>query len=176
MAVGPLTAEVRRGASFSRDRRYRYHLARAWSDDAPPLVWVMLNPSAADDMGDDPTTRRVMGLSRSWGFGGCHVVNLFALRSQRPRALADADDPVGPGNARAMAAALRTAGPSGLVVVGWGRQDATSIPVAAASQRVLRRIRRAGLRPVTVGHNADGSPRHPLYVPSSTRPVGYSAD
>lgn len=170
-----MSPSVDRAASFSRDRRYRYRLTRSWDGGAPALVWLMLNPSAADTVGDDPTTRRVMSFSREWGFGGCDVVNLFALRSHQPRALADADDPVGPGNARAVLAALRTAAASGVVLVGWGRVDIASVPVASVASEALRRIRRAGLRPVTVGHNVDGSPRHPLYVPSGAQPVDFVA-
>src|SRR6187200_2293770 len=85
---------VDRSASFSSDRRYRYRLDRWWSDGAPPVVWVMLNPSAADATVDDPTIRRVVALSRSWGFGGCTVVNLFGWRAAHPRDLASVADPV----------------------------------------------------------------------------------
>ncbi len=164
---------VVRGASFSRDRRFRYRLTRTWDESAPPLVWVMLNPSAADTTSDDPTTRRVIGLSRSWGFGGCHVVNLFGYRTHRPRDLAAAADPLGPGNRRAVAVSIRVAEPAGMVMVAWGRHDVPGVGVGPAAAAMLRRIRRAALRPVTVGCNADGSPRHPLYVAGAVRPVDY---
>ena len=136
----------------------------------PPLVWVMLNPSAADTSRDDPTTRRVIGLSRSWGFGGCHVVNLFAYRTHRPCDLAGAEDPLGPGNRRAVSESIRVAEPTGMVMVAWGRHDIPGVGVEPAAATMLRRIRRAALRPMTVGRNADGSPRHPLYVASAVTP------
>jgi hypothetical protein len=63
-----------------------------------PLCWVLLNPSTADDRRDDPTIRRCLGFARSLGYGGIHVVNLFAFRATCPRQLRAADDPVGPDN------------------------------------------------------------------------------
>lgn len=164
-----------RSASFSRDRRYRYRLTRSWQPERPPVVWVMLNPSAADGAVDDPTIRRVMGFSRAWGYGGCHVVNLFARCTHDPRALAAEPDPVGPGNHRAIGDALRRAPPGGDVVVGWGRVDVASVPVARHARAALARIRRAGLRPVALGRNADGSPRHPLYVRGDAAPVRFES-
>lgn len=173
MADGVVTSVVARTASFSRDRRYRYRLTRTWNAREAPLVWVMLNPSAADDVDDDPTTRRVMALSRGWGFGGCEVVNLFGFRTHRPLALAVADDPVGPRNGTTVGAALVAAAPAGVVVVGWGCTVVPGVSVAAAGRAMLRRVGRAGLRAVAVGHNRDGSPRHPLYVPGGVRPVTF---
>ena len=60
---------------------YRYLLWREWNAKLPRLLWILLNPSTADERVDDPTLRRVLGFSRSYGFGGLEVVNLFALRS-----------------------------------------------------------------------------------------------
>lgn len=42
------------GALFSPCRLYRYKLWRKWGD-APPAVFVMLNPSTADEIDNDPT-------------------------------------------------------------------------------------------------------------------------
>lgn len=160
-SIGP----VERSASFSPDRRYRYRLDRRWSDHAPAVVWVMLNPSAADANCDDPTIRRVIALSRAWGYGGCTVVNLFGWRAVRPRDLAAAVDPVGPGNRRAVACALDEAADHGVIVAGWGAWRAPGVPVDAAVRRLLAAARRRDVRPVAVARNRDGSPRHPLYVP-----------
>ncbi len=48
------------------------------------VVWVMLNPSTADHVHDDPTIRRCMGFARAWGYGGIAVVNLYAWRATDP--------------------------------------------------------------------------------------------
>ena len=53
-------------AVFSPDRTYRYLLIRRW-ESAPPLVWVMLNPSTAGAFADDPTIRRCVRFAQREG-------------------------------------------------------------------------------------------------------------
>lgn len=67
---------------------YRYTLHRDVPlpldiDDHGHLVWVMLNPSTADDVFDDNTMVRVKGFTSDAGYG-LTVVNLFARRCTRP--------------------------------------------------------------------------------------------
>jgi hypothetical protein len=72
------------GATFSKDRRYRYRLWRSWGDPELRCVFVGLNPSTADESNDDPTIRKCVGFAKLWGFGAVDVVNLFAFRSTDP--------------------------------------------------------------------------------------------
>ena len=170
--------DVIRTASFSTDRRYRYRLERRWGS-GPALPWIMLNPSAADDVADDPTTRRVVSFSRSWGFGACVVVNLFAFRCADPSELRTTVEPIGRRNAGAVRTAIDDAAGSGAdrVVVGWGvhghRWLTTDGDVARRLRRVLDgasvRWAQRALLPVSLGVTTAGAPRHPLYVASTTR-------
>jgi hypothetical protein len=140
--------------------RYRYLLWRRWLPGAATVVWVMLNPSTADDRSDDPTIRRCIGLSRSWGFGGLAAVNLYALRATDPADLFAARRPVGAGNDAAIAQAV--AG-TDAVFAAWGnhgRGDRVAAVTALLGDRVY-----------SLGTTAHGAPRHPLYVAASTRPV-----
>lgn len=114
--VGQATSDARgvSFASFDESRTYRYSLIRRCAE-GPICVWVLLNPSTADERKDDPTIRRCGGFSKSWGFGALEVVNLFAFRATDPRSLWLAMDPVGPKNDEQTLAALKVAG---RVVVG----------------------------------------------------------
>ncbi len=85
------------GAELSPCKAYRYALWRRWSD-APPVLFVMLNPSTADESQDDPTIRRCISFAKQWGHGGIIVGNLFAFRSPYPNDLQTAADPIGPEN------------------------------------------------------------------------------
>src|SRR2546421_6723193 len=96
---------------------YRYLLWREWNAKLPRLLWILLNPSTADERVDDPTLRRVLGFSQSYGFGGLEVVNLFALRSPHPRALTQVVDPVGPENDMYIREAV---GRASKIVAAWG--------------------------------------------------------
>ena len=45
-------------AVFSKDRRFRYILRRKVGWDERVCLFIMLNPSTADETHDDPTIRR----------------------------------------------------------------------------------------------------------------------
>jgi len=145
------------GATFSRDRRYRYRLWRRWDRARPVVAFVMLNPSTADARRDDPTIRRCIGFARRWGYGGIEVVNLFAYRSTDPRLLRRLRDPVGRDNHRHIRRALRKAA---LVIVGWGAWTVRS---------PLEDLGRARCLGLTSG----GQPRHPLYLRRDVQHVPY---
>jgi hypothetical protein len=115
-------AERRFGAHYSSCGRYRYSLWRAWDGGAGTILWIMLNPSRADHLGNnDPTIERCERRSVAWGFGRMEVVNLFALSSPYPRALREADDPVGPLND---AGILEGAERAGMILCAWGAHGA----------------------------------------------------
>ena len=86
---------LRRSAEFSPCEQYRYVLGRVWQEQQAPCVFIMLNPSTADAEKDDPTIRRVMALSRGFGFGGVYILNLFAIRGSNPKIITQVHDPVG---------------------------------------------------------------------------------
>jgi len=144
---------------------YRYWLSRVWDASRPCGAWVMLNPSTADASVDDPTIRRIVGFSQTWGWGGARVYNLFALRSPKPEALKAHPSPIGTDND----SHLRSI-PNGVpVIAAWG-QWGDYLDRAA---QVRRMIAAAGLDLSCLGLNKDGTPKHPLYVPGDVRPAPY---
>ena len=76
-----------RGAIFSKDRRHRFQLWRIWNSSKPFVLWVMHNPSTANETEDDATIRRIIDFSKRWGYGGIYVGNLFSLRATDPKDL-----------------------------------------------------------------------------------------
>jgi hypothetical protein len=160
------TPDVDEGsAEFSPCGLYRYTLRRAWGV-APPVLFVMLNPSTATAEQDDPTIRRCIGFARQWGAGGLLVANLYALRSTDPRGLSAVPDPVGPDNDSWI---QRLAGTSLRVIVAWG---AAPGPDPARPQRVRSVLRSVGVEELwALGLSRSGAPRHPLYMPKASSPV-----
>ncbi|MGH7640413.1 MAG: DUF1643 domain-containing protein [Candidatus Dormibacteria bacterium] len=152
---------------FSPDRRYRYLLTRRWGTGSAPL-FLMLNPSTADEGRDDPTIRRCGNLASAWGFGGMAVANLFAICGPEPRVLLRASDPVGPDNDTWLERALMRAA---LVVAAWGSgvpwlRQRRLLALTAVLPQLVRRL-------WCLGTTSTGSPRHPLYVPRGVRPRPY---
>ena len=152
------------GATFDEPARvYRYSLHRMWGGGNlscwRTVLWIMLNPSTADEHKLDPTLRKCQAFTRAWGFDGFEVCNLFALRSTDPKALYRHPEPVGPLND---AAILTAAGRADRIVCGWGRHG----KLHGRNRTVLGSLLRAGHQPKRLGVlNVDGSPRHPLYLP-----------
>ena len=65
-------------AVYSDCERYRYALTRVWDPLGPRLSFVMLNPSTATEVQNDPTVERCERRARALGFGGFRVTNIFA--------------------------------------------------------------------------------------------------
>lgn len=157
-----------RDAALSEDGVYRYSLTRRWGPGRH-VTFVMLNPSTADALVDDPTIRRCIGFARSWDFGALRVVNLYALRSTDPKGLWGHPQPAGgPENDAAILDALRN---SGMVVAAWG---AHARPHRVAAFRDL--AREAGVRVWALKVTKAGAPGHPLYLPASSEPFLYDFD
>lgn len=133
---------------------YRYLLERRWDTTLPTALWIMLNPSTATAMDDDPTIRRVRSFSEALCVGGFQVLNLFALRATDPSILAIHPDPVGEDNDSLISWFARHH--RGPVIVAWGAH-AQLVP-----DRVDRVLNLLGDVPLhCLGVTKDGHPRHP---------------
>jgi len=149
-------------AVISDDGKYRYKLGRYWTRKDVPVVWIMLNPSSADAVENDPTIRRCISFAKRWGFGGIEVYNLFALRSRDPRSIERADDPVGPKNDYWLTAAARK---GRTIIAAWGECQ-TALKSRRAAEVMELLVRSGGANPKSLGFTKTGDPRHPLYVRS----------
>jgi hypothetical protein len=156
------------GADISPCGRYRWELRRCWDHAGPLLEFIMLNPSTADADVDDPTIRRIVGtpdkpgFARRWGYGHVVVRNLFALRATNPEALLAARglfDAIGRGNFEYLNKV-----DADCTIAAWGAH-AAALEWHHAGLRIKRE------RLFCLDTNANGSPKHPLYVPSSRTPT-----
>lgn len=157
--------EATRSATLSPCGTLRLDLWRRVGIGEMVCLFIMLNPSLADADLDDPTIRACMEFVRRWGFGWLRVVNLFALRTPHPERLMYAADPIGRRNDEMILAAARDAD---FRVAAWGKHGAH----LGRAERVRTIL--AGMELHVLGLNADGSPRHPLYIPRTTAPVLWS--
>ena len=156
---------IENGAVFSPCKIYRYTLWRVWDRTLPLVNFVMLNPSTADEVLNDPTVERCERRARKMGYGGLIVTNAFALRSTDPKGLRRIDDPVGPENDHHISV---SAAQAALVVCGWGKHCDAVAP--GRGNRILQAIHAGGRVPHALKLNGDGSPQHPLYIGYATLP------
>ena len=154
---------------FSPCRRYRYSLEHRWDDLMPVrrILWIGLNPSTADEQQLDPTLRRIKNFSDVWGFNCFVMTNLFAFRATRPEDMKAALDPVGPQNDATLTRLSRT---SEMIVAAWGKHGS----LCQRERIVTELIRATSPQKIhCLAVNADGSPKHPLYVKGDTLPTEY---
>lgn len=148
------------GAHFSACGLYRYLLWRRWSN-GPMMMGLMLNPSTADAMDDDPTVHRCRKRAEKLGYGGLIVCNIFALRSTDPAQLYSRGvEPVGEENNDAI---LFGASAADRILCAWGNHGG-HLGRAEAVLGLLEAEGHAG-KLVSLGvTKVGGHPRHPLYV------------
>jgi len=158
-------------ATFDDDRTYRYRLSRVWDDTLPRIAWCMLNPSTASAFRLDPTVRRIIGFSRSWGYGAAEVVNLFAWRTTHPKELrTETTDPVGPLNDVAIVEAGKAVD---VIVAAWGNHGVMQNPLTGVSRDEEVKALFAKKNPSLdyLRLTKKSQPGHPLYIPSTTSPI-----
>lgn len=150
-------------ALYSPCESYRYALTRTWNPAGRRVLFVMLNPSTATEVQNDPTVERCERRARALGYGAFRVCNIFAFRATDPKVMRAQDDPVGPGND---AAIVDGADWAETVVCAWGTHGA-HLGRGPAVEALLR----AKDRPLWhLGLSKDGHPRHPLYIGYARQP------
>ena len=150
-----------RSVVLSNNKVYRYQLGRIWNSKRPSMLYVMLNPSTANAVDDDPTIRSCVRLADHGGFGSIEVVNLFALRSTDPKMLKFHADPVGPecdGHIR------RARDRCDVIVCAWGAYP----HLRGRDAKVLDILTYNFRKVYCFGMTKSGAPRHPLYIKTGT--------
>lgn len=151
-------------ALFSTDKQMRYLLIRG--EGAPHVLWILLNPSTADQDADDPTIRRVRAYSAAW-FGAeqpVGIANLYPFRATDPKAMkaARARGVITPEVTDFNLRVIETwAAMAKHVVVAWG---AHAIPADADKLHARLAAKEIALQRLDVPLTENNQPRHPLYL------------
>ena len=146
--------KISRFADISNDKKDRFSLSRIWDSKKPKALYIMLNPSYADDESDDPTIRRLIFFSKKFKFGGFYVTNLFSQITPYPKEL-NMDNNSKKKNLIIISELIKK---SDLIVYAWG--NLVSEPM---------QLRKLIESPLCFGINKNGTPKHPLYLRSDTK-------
>lgn len=142
--------------------KYRYFLSSHISEQKKTLTFVMLNPSIANALEDDPTIKRCKGFCKSLGYGTLNVVNLFAHISPDPWELYKTDDPVGPENTEHL---LKAAESSQMIICAWG----TKGTINKQNENILNLLKGFDLHALKITKHKH--PSHPLYLKAESTPI-----
>ena len=157
-------------AHFSSCEKYRYWLRRDWDLSLKAISFLMLNPSTADEIENDPTIERCQRRAIAMGYGSMIIVNLFPFRMTDSTLLNTIDDLLGDVS-QANDSIVRAVELSDMTVCGWGKH-----PLAAPrADAVMLMLTQANLQHKVkcLQLNADGSPQHPLYIAYAKQPVPF---
>ncbi|WP_448208144.1 DUF1643 domain-containing protein [Azospirillum sp. sgz302134] len=160
-----LPAGLRGDAEFSDCGRYRRLLRRWIGDEFPDRHWLLIgmNPSTADATHNDPTVAREWSFTVREGYMGFTKCNVGDYRATVP---ADLSKPgVVACSADNLPTILRAAEAADRVVACFGRVPR---PLVSAPEKTVRALRERGIDLWCFGTNADGSPKHPLYLRGTT--------
>jgi hypothetical protein len=150
---------IKRHALLSKDKKYRYSLKRIWDNDKPKVLFIMLNPSLADNYQDDPTIRRLIKFAKLYGYGGFYVGNLFSYITPYPSELLDKDLMFSKKNIHEI---KKMTGLIKDVVYGWGN----SFEEPEWLKQIIS-------NPKCFGKNKNKTPKHPLYLSYNNKLVDY---
>lgn len=171
-----MASRITRSAEISECGCYRWWLRRSWTlrndlfehvQGKGVCCFVMLNPSVADGLQDDPTIRRCINFAFGWGFDVLSVRNLFPWRATDPRELFKAETVTGGARGDSELLAACTAD---MLVVAWG----ANVPFDRDKRALAIFQDHFPAVPLyCLGTTKHGHPRHPLYVRADTEPRIY---
>lgn len=74
-------------AVFSDCGKYRYRLVRRWERLGQLVLFVMQNPSTADENHNDPTVAKCCRYAKRWGYSGVMIGNVYGYRATNNKEL-----------------------------------------------------------------------------------------
>lgn len=153
-------------AIHNADRTRRYALFRRWAP-GPRVLWVLLNPSTADESRNDPTLRKCIAYTQAWGFGGLVVVNAFSIKATSPKDMKASSSPGDDSESDSyiLKYAEEIISEGGIILCGMG---------AHASHRgrglvVVDMLKHHPLHYLIL--TKEGYPGHPLYLSGDLKPI-----
>lgn len=147
-----------RKAEFSIDKKERYSLKREWDKSKNKILYIMLNPSKADDKKDDPTIRRLVNFTKKFNYGGFLVGNIFTTITPNPKEI-DKSKGISGRNLEELLKLINTVDQ---IVYAWGN--------TIEEPQLLKEL---VLSPKCFGKNFNGTPKHPLYLPKNSKLIAY---
>src|SRR6056297_2114237 len=159
------------GATFSDCGRYRQALTRDWTPEgeaARAVLFVGMNPSVAGAEVSDPTCHRELTFARDWGFTRYLKANVLDWRATAPRDIPH--DPALAASAQNLAVLARLTREADTLVMASGKIHPR---YEALRDAALALLRASGKPLLCLGHNKDGSAKHPLYIRRDTKPVPF---
>ena len=149
---------ILRKAKFSIDKKHRYELSRHWDLSKSDILFIMLNPSIANEDIDDPTIKRLISFTREFKHGGFFVANLFTYITPYSKTL---DTSIGLTKLN-LKTIKNLVNKVDKVIYAWGN-----------SIKEPQELKNLVKNPKCFGKNLNGTPKHPLYLSSNSKLIKF---
>jgi hypothetical protein len=149
---------ILRKAKFSIDKKHRYELSRHWDLSKSDILFIMLNPSIANEDIDDPTIKRLISFTREFRHGGFFVANLFTYITPYSKTL---DTSIGLTKLN-LKTIKNLVNKVDEVIYAWGN-----------SIKEPQELKNLVKNPKCFGKNLNGTPKHPLYLSSNSKLIKF---
>lgn len=161
----PLLRGCRGLAKFAGPHHeYRLWLERDWCQEPGNMwLWIGMNPSTARGDVDDPTVRKELNMTIAGCGRSYRKANVMDWRATDPRQLLNVKTPRSSAN---LATIEMLAIQATKIVCAWGVLPNGLKLYADETMDLLVALKKEMW---CVGHTANGSPRHPLYVRNDTK-------
>lgn len=153
---------------------HRYSLTREWDiTNEKRTLFIMLNPSTADEQQDDMTTRRCINFAKRWGCGSLEICNLFSYRTTYPKDLhaLPYSEIIGEKNRYYLEKAFKEAT---IIVVAWGKHGKLHKQSTHIHHFLKQWSHEYEKTIYCLGFLKNKEPRHPLYAPAETEKLIFS--
>lgn len=151
-----------RDALISDCGKYRYSLYRFWDNTKKACMFIMLNPSTADDKEDDPTIQKCIRFAKSLGYGSLYVTNLFAYRATDKSVIKKVTNPIGIDNDKYI---LELAKKADKIIGAWGNSG----KYLNRSNHVKKLLKDNSFKLFCLHITKKGEPSHPLYLKNNLK-------
>ena len=149
---------ILRKAKFSIDKKHRYELSRHLDLSKSDILFIMLNPSIANEDIDDPTIKRLISFTREFKHGGFFVANLFTYITPYSKTL---DTSIGLTKLN-LKTIKNLVNKVDKVIYAWGN-----------SIKEPQELKNLVKNPKCFGKNLNGTPKHPLYLSSNSKLIKF---
>ncbi len=151
------------GAKFSDCGKHRLALWRIWDISSPLVMFIGLNPSSnSTATKNSPTIRSASAIASKNGFGGLYMMNLFTFITPNPELIQTAPYS---GDLQEEYDIEKVAAKCEKIIFAWG-----NFKIAEEKEAEVKRKFPEAL---CLGKNANGTPRHPLFVSANVRSINY---
>lgn len=146
-------------------KKYRYTFkSKTWNDNQLACLFIMLNPSTADENLDDATTYKCRRIAEKNDFGSFRIVNLFAWRATKPIELKNAGDPIGPENDKTILEEIKKIKKNGgKIIVAWGDGEGFK-KLENRAKEVLAILKKEKVQIWILGETNNRNPWHPRNI------------